>query len=101
MCSQDISIIVSDSTINVALPVKDRCQYKVFPGNWNGVAELNNWIRDIGIRQRFVRVKADSPQCIDMAIRIACRFSMYENTVELSAQPGIATKTAPAAAGHA
>lgn len=101
MYSQDISIIVSDNTISVTLPIKDRYQYKVFSNNWNGVAKLNDWIRDMGIKQRLVRVKVDSPEFVDIAIRIACRFSMYDNMVELSAQSRIAMEPAPATASHA
>lgn len=81
----DLVITLSDSTISVALPVRNKCLNKDFPVNWSGIALLNSWMLDMGIKKCFVRLRVTNLKHMDMAVNIACKLCMCGNIIGLSA----------------
>jgi len=84
VCCPDLLVVLFKCEICVILPSKNRCQRKAFSNNWNGIASLIAWMRDLGIREHFIRIRVTDETVVGMALHIADKLSMSNNIVGLS-----------------
>ena len=83
MCYPDLAIVLSGSEISVILPLRNRYLHKPSV-NWNDIASLIAWIRDLGIKELFIRICVTDSTLIGMALDIAVKLRTSDNIVGLS-----------------
>jgi len=96
MCYPDLAIVLSGSEISVILPLRNRYLHKP-PVNRNDIASLIAWIRDLGIKELFIRIRVTDSTLIGMALDIAFKLRTSDNIVGLSVSTMAERKPRPRA----
>jgi len=83
MSYPDLLLRLSGPKITALLPVGRRYLRKRFSRNYGGIADLIAWLRDLGLKERCIRIKAPHRDLNSEVLNIATLLGLDGHVVSL------------------